>query len=336
MKKEIVRIKELSKVFPAPHPIFALKNINLSIEKGAIFGVIGGSGAGKSTLLRCLTGLDLYTSGEIWIEGELLCRKELLNRRRKMGMIFQHFNLFSFRNALENVMYPLEINHIPKVEAKKRARELLHLVGLSGKEEAYPTQMSGGEKQRVAIARALAHNPSILFSDESTSALDPPTKKAILSLLSDLNKKLGLTILLITHEMDVIKEICTDVAVFEKGEVIEQGKVEHLFAHPKHPTTKRFLNPFLQTEIPKHIFDKHEDKEFLCLYFKGESAKEPIISRLIKNFNVEVNILLGGIDALREKVVGHLFISLNGSFEERKQAHLFLEQQGVHFEVIKK
>lgn len=332
MKHELIKIQSLSKVYGGAHPVYALKGVNLSVKKGSVYGIIGTSGAGKSTLLRCVTGLDRPTSGEILIDGE-----DPVEARQKFGMIFQHFNLFSFRTVLENIMYPLEIVGVSKSEARKRALELIHLVKLQGKENSYPGNLSGGEKQRVAIARALARNPILLFSDEATSALDPPTKKAILSLQMDLNKTMGLTIFLITHEMEVIKQICTDVAVLEHGEIVEQGKVEDLFSAPKHPTTKKFLQSLHHDDLPDHVFNfKDPNQELLWLYFKGEGAKEPIISRLVKNFQIEVNILLGDIDALRTTIVGRLLLSLKGEAQERRKAHMFLEENGVMFEVVNK
>lgn len=331
MNDPIIQIKSLSKVYPG-QLVPALKNVNLSIKRRAIFGVIGTSGAGKTTLLRCLSGLENPTEGEIAIEG-----RSPIASRKNMGMIFQHFNLFSSRNALENVTYPLQISGVSKEEAKRRGHELLSLVRLSGKEGLYPSQLSGGEKQRVAIARALAKNPAILFSDEATSALDPPNKKEVLSLLLELNHTMGLTIFLITHEMEVIKQICTDVAVLEKGEVVEEGSVEKLFSSPEHGLTKRFLQTLIHDDIPEHVFDfSHPNTELLRLYFKGDGAKGPVISRMVKRFQVEVNILLGGLDCLRSTVVGNLLISLEGTSEERQKAHRFLEEEGVKYEAIKR
>lgn len=311
--------------------VFALRDISLEITKGEIFGIIGMSGAGKSTLIRCLTGLDRPTSGRVWVDGEeitLCAKKDLCSARKKIGMIFQHFNLFSARTALKNVLYPLEIAGTPD---KKRAEELLRLVGLGGKEHVYPSQLSGGEKQRVAIARALAANPAVLLCDEATSALDPRTTQTILDLLKELNRSLGLTILLITHQMEVIKQVCTQVAVLEHGEIVEEGSVEDLFAHPTHATTRRFLQSIAH-DIPAHLFPKEKDRELLHLSFKGESAKEPIISQMVKRCNVDVNILLGAIDCLQRATVGNLIIELSGIGEERRKARAYLEDAGVRCE----
>lgn len=338
MKEEIIVIQGLTKLFPvhegAP-PVYALKEIDLSIKKGEIFGIIGMSGAGKSTLIRCLTCLEKPTEGRICIGGEeltSLSSSELRQARKKIGMIFQHFNLFSSRTALENVMYPLEIDQVPLEERKARALELLNLVGLKGKESAYPSQLSGGEKQRVAIARALARNPAVLFCDEATSALDPRTTYAILELLEKLNATLGLTLVLITHAMEVVKQICTRVAVLEHGEVVEEGAIADLFSSPKHPTTRRFLQGLSHDTSEKFV--TKGDKELLRLFFRGASARKPIISRLIREHEVEVNILSGGIDTLKTETVGSLVVELSGALEERNQARSFLKTHGVHYDEL--
>ncbi len=335
----IISIQRLTKKFsnvPGVGPFFALKNINLQVEKGKVCGIIGMSGAGKSTLMRCLTGLDRPSEGSVWIEEEeisALTGSALRQARRKIGMIFQHFNLFSAKTAWENVAYPLEIEKMPFAQRKQRAFELLDVVGLAHKAESYPAQLSGGEKQRVAIARALAPRPSVLLSDEATSALDPTTRLSILELLQQLNQTLGLTIVLITHEMEVVKQICTDVAVLEHGEIVEQGPVETLFSTPSHPTTRRFLQN-LSHQIPSHFPIHKRGGELLRLFFKGEGAERPIISQMIKHHAIDVNILLGGIDVLRTTTVGILVVELSGSAEERSKARLFLEKEGVIWERI--
>lgn len=331
--KTIVEIKNLNKRFGST---YALKNIDLTVKQGEIFGIIGMSGAGKSTLIRCLTALEKPNEGQIFLEGmdlTSLSEAELRAARKKMGMIFQYFNLFSSRNALENVAYPLEIDGIALHERIQRAKELLEVVGLKGKEQHYPAQLSGGEKQRVAIARALARSPALLLCDEATSALDPRTTHSLLELLSKLNRELSLTILLITHEMEAIKQISTHVAVLEHGEVVEQGETANLFASPKHPTTKRFLQNLTHT-IPEQFLQKGENQELLRLSFKGKSSGQPVISHLVRAINVEVNILLGGIDVLKEGVVGNLIVALTGTNEARLKACLFLEENGVIWEKI--
>ncbi len=333
MQHPIIEIRNLSKRFGNT---FALKEINLAVYPKEIFGIIGMSGAGKSTLIRCLATLEKPSKGAIFLKGDELTgldKKQLRTKRKQIGMIFQHFNLFFSRTALENIMYPLEISGVPKEERLKRAHELIELVGLTGKENLYPTQLSGGQKQRVAIARALANYPEVLLCDEATSALDPHTTHSILELLSALNQKLGLTIVLITHEMQVIKEICTKVAVLEHGEVVEEGETGTLFAQPQHPTTKRFLQN-MSHEIPDHILPEGDNQELLRLSFTGTSAKEPVISRLIREYQVEVNILFGSIDILKKETVGCLVIALSGSSDERQKARQFLADQDVFWEEV--
>jgi D-methionine transport system ATP-binding protein len=331
--QDIIRINNVSMRFGH---VSALKNINFSVKRGEIFGIIGMSGAGKSTLIRCLTCLEKPTDGQIFLDTEELTQlsgKELRSARKKIGMIFQHFNLFSARTAFENVTYPLEIDHVSAVERARRARELLSLVNLKGKENHYPAQLSGGEKQRVAIARALARTPHLLLCDEATSALDPRTTHSILELLEKLNEKLALTIVLITHEMEVIKHICSHVAVLEHGEIVEQGTTASLFSAPRHSTTKRFLQNLTHT-IPEHFLPKEEGQELLRLSFTGRSAGQPVISRLIREHDVEVNILLGGIDVLKNETVGNLVIALSGSQQERLKVCQFLEKHGVLWEKV--
>ncbi len=242
----MITIRYLNKTFVTPSgPLQVLRNVNLSIEKGEIFGVIGFSGAGKSTLVRCINRLEEPDSGEVWIgETEItrLNKKELRQARRKIGMIFQQFNLFDSRTVFRNVAYPLEVSGTPRDQIRARVDEILALVELSDKAKAYPAQLSGGQKQRVGIARALANNPEVLLSDEATSALDPKTTYAILELLEQINRKLNLTIVLITHEMDVLRHICNRVAVIEEGEIVEDGSIATIFADPRSDTTRLFIN----------------------------------------------------------------------------------------------
>ncbi len=326
MAKTVVSIQNLTKSYQTQR---ALKQINLNIQEGEVFGIIGMSGAGKTTLMRCLTALERPTHGKVRICNEeitTLSGASLRCARKKIGMIFQHFNLFSSRTVLENIVYPIEIEGASREKREARARELLDLVGLTAKERHYPAELSGGEKQRVAIARALINKPAVLLCDEATSSLDPRTTHSILTLLSELNERLGLTILLITHEMEVIKQICTHVAVLEHGEIVEQGGVEDLFAKPKHPTTQRFLQNITH-ELPKGL--KKENSIMLRLSFTKGTAQQPIISRLLRQHAVDVNILLGGIDVLRTETIGNLVVELTGEAKERADAWSFLESQGV-------
>ncbi len=333
----ILTVKNITKVFNIQgSPFFALKGVDLTIEKGEIFGVIGMSGAGKSTLVRTLIGLETPTEGEVWIGNEEVTGSDEVNLReirKKIGMVFQHFNLFRSRDALHNVAFPLEAAGLPTKKRKEKAHDLLALVGLKGKEKLYPSQLSGGEKQRVAIARALANDPILLLCDEATSALDPRSTTSILDLLKELNRKLEVTCLLITHEMEVVKRVCHRLAILEHGAIVEKGPVVDLFSRPNHPTTKYFLQQ-LSHAIPEHFLPLKEGGELLRLSFKGSKAQEPIISRLIRSVDVDINILLGEVDSLQETVVGCLVIESFGSLENRSKARLFLEERGVAVEVI--
>ncbi|MFN0065820.1 MAG: methionine ABC transporter ATP-binding protein [Chlamydiales bacterium] len=318
MEEKIIQIEELAKEFPSPDGrgvVSALQDVTLSIVAGEIYGIIGSSGAGKSTLIRILTGLDKPTSGRVLV------------RDTHLGMVFQHFNLFSSRTALQNILFPLEVQ---KKEGEKRARELLALVGLGSKGDLYPSQLSGGEKQRVAIARALATRPQILLCDEATSALDPETTSSILRLLVELNEKLGLTIILITHEMEVIKSTCNRVAVLEGGKIVEEGLVADLFAAPKHPTTMRFLQGMIH-EQPQSLPLRGR---LLRLCFRHETAKEPIISQIIRTTQVDINILSGSIDVLKEETVGALIVELTGHEHDIERAQQMLKEKGVIYEQL--
>ncbi|MCB1180545.1 MAG: methionine ABC transporter ATP-binding protein [Chlamydiia bacterium] len=312
----------------------ALRGIDLQIQKGEIFGIIGGSGAGKSTLLNCIAGLESPTMGRVMIEGVDVAALSKKKRRvflQNHGMIFQHFNLLLSRTALGNVLFPLEIARVSNKETK--AMELLSLVGLLGKERAYPAELSGGEKQRVAIARALANDPKLLLCDEATSALDPLNTQSILELLNHLNQKLGITIIMITHEMEVIKQICHRVAVLEKGKIVEKGRVADLFASPEHAITKQFLQV---CSLPSSILNnsKKEDTELLRLIFREKSVERPIISSLVRRYAVDATILLGAIDALKEEIIGNLIVEISGQKEEREKALHFLTEEGIDYERI--
>lgn len=332
----LIEIKAVSKrYYRQKHlDVHALRHVNLTIDKGDIFGIIGLSGAGKSTLLRCLATLEKPTFGQIFIGGQevtSLGEAALRQVRQQMGLIFQDFNLFSSRTVTENIAYPMEICHVPKEEQKRRIAHLLALVGLQEKKDVYPAQLSGGQKQRVGIARALANNPQLLLCDEATSALDPTTTLEILALIRDLQKKLSLTVVLITHEMEVIKQICNKVAVLEKGEVIETGKLSEVFVEPKQEITKKFVQRAIH-EIPAHLFSGKG--KMLHLHFKGEKAKKPIISQLIREFGVDANILLGWIDSLQNITVGNLIIELTGDPKNIEQGMAFLREKNVLIEEL--
>ncbi|MBS0624486.1 MAG: ATP-binding cassette domain-containing protein [Verrucomicrobia bacterium] len=332
MPHPILKAKSVSKIYK--HAA-ALSEVNLSIEKGDIYGIIGQSGAGKSTLIRCLASLLEPTSGQILFhDKDLLQMKgsELRAFRLKVGMIFQHFNLLSSRTAAGNIAYPMEI--AGAADPKARIDELLGLVNLSSKKDVYPAQLSGGEKQRVGIARALANHPEILFCDEATSALDPKSTKEILDLLKAINKKLGITIVLITHDMEVIKKICNKVAVLDQGQVVEEGSVAQVFADPKHPITQYFIQSGSH-EIPPDFFKAiSPNRKLLRLRFKGDTANEPIISQIAKQFHVEANILMGWIDSLQALSIGTLIIELTGAPEGIEKALGHLREKSVHYEVL--
>lgn len=334
----LLEIKNLSKVFPGKgRSVTALSDVSFHVNQGEIFGIIGLSGAGKSTLVRSLALLERPSSGDIVFEGNSLTSMKKLplrTYRKKVGMIFQQFNLLSSRTVFENIAYPLEITNVPKEKRRTRIVELLKLVNLSGKIDAYPTELSGGEKQRVGIARALANHPDLLLCDEATSALDPKTTTEILNLLRQLNRDLGLTIVLITHEMDVIKQICNRVAVLEGGALVECGPVSEVFTDPKHPTTKSFLQQ-THHHLPAQLLKAPSPtKKMLRLSFKGESAKTPVISQMIRSFSVDANILMGWVDALESTIVGTLFIEVEGSEENVTQALAFLKENTAHCEEV--
>jgi D-methionine transport system ATP-binding protein len=336
----ILDIQSLSKSYAhAGKTVHALQDISLHVEQGDSFGIIGLSGAGKSTLIRCLAKLVAPSSGRILFNGADIAemdKQQVRAFRKHIGMIFQHFNLLSSRTVAGNIAYPLEIARLPKQEQDKRIAECLALVGLQEKAESYPAQLSGGEKQRVGIARALAHHPQMLLCDEATSALDPKTTREILDLLSRINKTLNVTIVLITHEMEVIKRLCNKVAVIDKGRIVEEGLVSDVFWDPKHPITKHFLQSSSH-DLPEEFFKKlSPERKLLRLRFKGKAAGEPIISHIVKNFHVDANILLGWIDQLQTLVIGTLIIELTGSSENIHNALAFLEQNAVHYEVLEK
>lgn len=334
----MIRIENLSKSFETnDENIWAVKNVNLHIKKGEIFGIIGLSGAGKSTLIRCINRLEEADNGSIFIEDEdinSLDKNELRNRRKNMGMIFQHFNLLSQKTVYENVAFPLELEGLNKAEIDSRVDTLLDYVELMDKRDAYPSQLSGGQKQRVSIARALANKPRILLSDEATSALDPKTTKSILELLDRIRNEFGLTIVLITHQMEVVKDICDKVAIMEDGEIIEINTPIELFRNPKTKTAKSFINSLKPNIEEESINPKEFRGKVIRLSFLGSSAREPIVSRMIKMFNIEANILSGNINELVSTSVGHLILELWGANEEINNAINYLKTQNVNVEVI--
>lgn len=308
MNQPIIQIKDLCKSYPSKKgAAVALEHINLDIYPGEIFGIIGMSGAGKSTLVRCINFLEKPTSGTVIFDGQDLSKlssKELCKARQSMGMIFQQFNLLMQRTALQNICFPMEIAGIKKEDALKRARELLKLVDMENKEDSYPSQLSGGQKQRVAIARALATNPKVLLCDEATSALDPKTTRAILNLLKDISKRLGITVIIITHEMAVIEEVCQKVAIIDNHVIAETGTVAEVFSRPKQDATKRLVYP-----EDRKLPDFNAARCFR-LIFDGTSAMEPVISNMIMDCKTPVNILAADTRVMEGQTFGQMIIQI--------------------------
>ncbi len=340
----MIQINNLSKIYSGgEQEVMALKDVNLTVNQGEIFGIIGLSGAGKSTLIRCINMLEEPTTGNILINGQdvtLMNNQELRQLRQKIGMIFQHFNLLSSRTVFDNVIFPLEIAGIPEKKARQKVGELLELVGLSDKARVYPEQLSGGQKQRVGIARALANEPFLLLSDEATSALDPQTTRSILKLLKDINRQLGLTILLITHDMNVIKDACDRVAVIDNSRIVEVGDVLSIFSNPGTPTSRSFINTIINKEIPEEILHRsvvdngQTVSRLIRVSFIGSSAGEPLMSTMLQKFNVKANILYGNIDRVKDTPFGNLTLELIGTSDLINQAMDFLRESGLEIEVL--
>lgn len=330
----MIILENINKIYS--NGLHAVKNVNLKIDKGDIFGIIGFSGAGKSSLIRLINRLEEPTSGKIIINNEdilSLSKDELLKRRKKIGMIFQHFNLLSSKTVEENIAFALEIANWSKRDISKRVAELLEIVGLEDKAKYYPSQLSGGQKQRVSIARALANNPNILLSDEATSALDPKTTKSILTLIREIKEKFGLTVVMITHQMEVVKEICNKVAIMSDGEIVEEGGIHNIFTEPKTKIAKELISD-IQDEVEFDYF-KNKGKYIINVKFLGTATQEPIISRVIKEYGIDVSILGGSIDKLSTMKVGHLFLELSGSIEAQERAiELIIREGDVIVEVI--
>ena len=338
MRCNMIDIQNLSKEYiSGTDTLEAVKDVSLHVEKGEIFGIIGLSGAGKSTLIRCINRLEEPTKGKIIIDGvdiTALDKEHLRLQRKEIGMIFQHFNLLYQKNVFENIAFPLRLEGMDKKDIDKRVNELLEYVELTEKRNAYPSQLSGGQKQRVAIARAIANNPKVLLSDEGTSALDPMTTKSILSLLNKIRDELGITIVMITHQMEVVKEVCDRVAIMENGKVVETNTVKNLFREPKTKTASSFINT-VPTDIEDEIINPEDFKGTLIrLSYVGENANRPIVSKVIRNFNVDVNILSGNINKLHESNVGHLILELIGTEDEVQKALDLLRDENVHVEVL--
>lgn len=334
----LIEIEGLTKIYNTKQgEITALNNINIKINKGEIYGIIGPSGAGKSTLIRTVNLLEIPTSGRIVLNGEELTALKaglLRKRRQKVGMIFQHFNLLNSRTVRGNVSFPLEISGTLKKERIKRVDRLLELVDLSDRAGHYPAQLSGGQKQRVGIARALANKPELLLSDEATSSLDPESTGSILELLTRIRDEMNLTILLITHEMDVIKRICDRVAVMEDGKVIEEGKVIDLFANPQKSLTRSFIKEIINFNLPDGLLEGHQGGSLIRVSFIGKSTHRPLISSLVKRFNVDANILYGKIDDIQGIPFGTLVLKLEGEGEQILRGIKYLKDKKLMVEVL--
>ncbi len=341
-----VRLHEVGKTWrarPGQPSFSALTDVDLEVRKGSIVGVIGPSGAGKSTLVRLVNGLEKATSGRIELFGEdvtELSETGWRDVRRRIGMIFQHFNLLSSRTVFDNVALPLEIAGVDRAAIRSRVEGLLELVGLSDKAERYPAELSGGQKQRVGIARALSTEPAILLCDEATSALDPETTRSILALLKRINRELGVTILVITHEIPVIKDLCDEVAVIENGRIVESGSVFDVFTAPKHPTTARFVEDVTSVDIPSYVRDRvtaeagPESSLLLRIRFVGEHATSPVVSRLTTTLGADVNIVAGKIEAIADRPFGTLLVAVPGSPPTGDAAIAALLTLGFRFEIL--
>ena len=326
----MIRLEQVSKTFvQKDKQTEALKNVSLTIEDGSIFGIIGSSGAGKSTLVRCLNLLERPTEGKVYIDDTELTAlgsADLRKERRKIGMVFQQFNLLAQRNALKNVCYPLEIAGVGARQAKERAKELLKMVGLEDRMYHYPAQLSGGQKQRVAIARALATEPKYLLCDEATSALDPNTTNSILELLKEINERLGVTIIVITHEMRVVEKICTHVAVLNEGEIIEEGSIQDVFLSPKTKVAQEMI-------YPKQKFEKQDHSGILFrLVFGGQASSEPVLANLVLHCQIPVNILGAGTEDIGGRAYGQMLLEFPDNEELIARAKKYLDEIQVHYE----
>ena len=341
----MIKLNNITKIFTLPDKkLTALDNVSLHVPKGQICGVIGASGAGKSTLIRCVNLLERPTHGAVVIDDvdlTLLSDAELVKTRRQIGMIFQHFNLLTSRTVFENVALPLELENKSKAEIQEKTTALLALVGLSDKHNVYPANLSGGQKQRVAIARALASDPKVLLCDEATSALDPATTQSILKLLKEINRTLGITILLITHEMEVVKRICDQVAVIDKGRLIEQGTVSEIFSNPKTELAQEFISSTFHITLPEEYLENLSDtpkhaKSYPIIKFEftGRSVDAPLLSQASKKFGVELSILTSQIDYAGGVKFGFTIAEVEGDEDAITQAKVYLMENNVRVEVL--
>lgn len=338
----MIRVENVSKTYTGKQgTVEAVKDVSLEISRGEIFGVIGFSGAGKSTLIRLLNGLETVTSGHIYINEKditTLKRKELLKERQKIAMIFQHFNLLWSRTVEENIAFSLEIAGVPKAERKAKVAELIDLVGLTGREKSYPSQLSGGQKQRVGIARALANDPEVLLCDEATSALDPKTTKDILKLLVEINQELGLTIVLITHEMHVVRQICHRVAVMEEGRVVESGEVIEVFKNPQQPITKQFVGEErVDDEIDEvfhHLSTSLRSGVAVRIQYLGDRTGDAVLSEAIRKLDATVSILQAKVNITQKGILGSMIILIEEESSKAEEVIEYLKQAEIIVEVL--
>lgn len=340
----MITFENITKTYGGKTHVQALKGISLTIHDGEIFGIIGKSGAGKSTLVRCINMLEKPTTGKVIIDDKELTAmsdSQLRAERKNIGMIFQHFNLLSSRTVFDNIAFPLELAGASKEVIRSKVDSLLELVGLTDRQFNYPSQLSGGQKQRVGIARALASDPKILLCDEATSALDPQTTKSILELLKDINKRLGITIVIITHEMAVIKEICDRVAVIEGGVIKEQGRVINVFTNPQSETMKEFVKSVINMELPEGIKklgvtnQPSPDRDMLVRFrFKGAATNEPLVVNVARKFNLDVSVLYGNIDYIQDVPFGYLIVVIMGDMKAQTEAYSYIKTQPIESEVL--
>ncbi|MEQ9763309.1 methionine ABC transporter ATP-binding protein [Streptococcus sp. ZJ151] len=352
MTNAIINLEHIDITFhQKKRTIEAVKDVSVTINRGDIYGIVGYSGAGKSTLVRVINLLQVPTAGKITINDDVtydkgkvqLSSSELRQKRQKIGMIFQHFNLMAQKTASENVAFALRHSDLSKEAKAKKVSELLELVGLSDRADNYPAQLSGGQKQRVAIARALANDPEILISDESTSALDPKTTKQILALLQDLNRKLGLTVVMITHEMQIVKDICNRVAVMQNGVLIEEGSVLDIFSNPKEALTQEFIKTatgideaMIKIAQQDVVANLAADSILVQLNYAGTSTDEPILNEIYKRFQVTANILYGNIEILDNTPVGEMVVILSGALDSLSAAQEAIAAAGIHLTILKR
>lgn len=343
----MIRLEHVTKTFHTKDgDVHAVKDVSLTIQEGEIYGIIGFSGAGKSTLVRCINLLEKPDAGAVYLEGKNLLSlsdKELRKERQKMGMIFQHFNLMKSRTIYDNIAFPLKHLGWSKDKIQKRVMELLELIDLVERKESYPSQLSGGQKQRVAIARALANDPKVLLCDEATSALDPQTTETILQLIKTINQKMHITVVIITHEMAVVKEVCDRVAVMEDGHIVEQGDIVSVFTNPKEDVTKNFINT---TNNARKIYDLiaqnhpltqlQENQQLVHLQYQSANTSEPLISMISREYDVDCNIIFANVELIHNSPIGQIDATLTGNDENIKRALQKCRENGVKVEVIKR